>query len=94
MKAKGGFIMKTLTATELRHKFGEVVEGLKTEPVLVEKSGRPVAVILSYEDFERLLDIEDAWWGDQARKAAAEGFLSAEETASWLKEKMDETSAE
>lgn len=86
--------MKTLTATELRHKFGEVVEGLKAEPVLVEKSGRPVAVILSYEDYERLQEIEDSWWGEQARKAAAEGFLSAEETASWIAERMNETSAE
>ena len=56
--------MRTLTATEIRHKFGEVVEGLKTEPVLVEKSGRPVAVILSYEayeTYERLQALEDAW---------------------------------
>ncbi len=86
--------MKTLTATEIRHKFAEVVEGLKIEPVLVRKSGRPVAVILSYEDFERMQDIEDAWWGEQAQKAAAEGFLTAGETAFWLKEKLDETSAE
>ena len=85
--------MRTLTATEIRHKFGAVVEGLKTEPVLVEKSGRPVAVILSYEEYERLQELEDAWWGEQASKAAAEGLLSAEETASWLKEKLDEAPA-
>lgn len=82
--------MKTLTATELRHKFGEVIEGLKVEPVLVEKSGRPVAVLLSYEEFQRLQDLEDAWLGEQARKAAAQGFLSAEETEAWLKEKLNE----
>jgi antitoxin Phd len=86
--------MKTLTATELRHKFGEVVEGLKLEPVLVEKSGRPVAVILSYEDFQRFEDLEDAWWGEQARKAASEGLLSAKETMSWVEERMNEASAE
>lgn len=86
--------MKTLTATELRHKFGEVVEGLKAEPVLVEKSGRPVAVILSYEDYTRFEELEDAWWGEQARKAAADGFLSADETASWIAERMNETPTE
>lgn len=85
--------MRTLTATEIRHKFGEVVEGLKTEPVLVEKSGRPVAVILSYEAYERLQELEDVWWGEQANKAMAEGLLSAEETTSWLKEKLDEAPA-
>lgn len=83
--------MKTLTATELRHKFGEVVEGLKVEPVLVEKSGRPVAVILSYEEFERLQELDDAWWGEQAKKAAAEGLLTPEETKAWIAERMNET---
>lgn len=81
--------MRTLTATEIRHKFGEVVEGLKTEPVLIEKSGRPVAVILSYETYERLQALEDAWWGEQASKAAAEGLLRAKATAAWLQEKLD-----
>lgn len=91
---KGGFSVRTLTATEIRHKFGEVVEGIKSEPVLVEKSGRPVAVILSYEDFQRFEALEDAWWGEQARKAASKGLLSAEETASWIAERMNETPTE
>jgi antitoxin Phd len=86
--------VRTLTATEIRHKFGEVVEGLKTEPVLVEKSGRPVAVILSYEAYERLQELEDAWWGEQANQAMAEGLLSANATASWLQEKLDEAPAQ
>ncbi len=83
--------MKTLTATELRHKFAEVVEGLKVEPVLVEKSGRPVAVILSYETFERLQELEDAWWGERAKEAAVEGLLTAQETKVWITEHMNET---
>lgn len=83
--------MKTLTATEIRHKFGEVVEGLKVEPVIVEKSGRPVAVVLSYEAFERYQELEDAWWGEKARQAAAEGLLSSEESASWITERLNET---
>lgn len=86
--------MRTLTATEIRHKFGEVVEGLKTEPVLVEKSGRPVAVILAYETYERLQELEDAWWGEQANQAMAEGLLSAKATAAWLKEKLDAVPAQ
>lgn len=94
MKGKGVRKVKTLTATALRHKLGEVIEGIKTEPVLVEKSGRPVAVLLSYEDFQRLQDLEDAWWGEKARKAAATGFLSSGETESWLKEKLNEAASE
>ncbi|ATY83930.1 type II toxin-antitoxin system Phd/YefM family antitoxin [Kyrpidia spormannii] len=67
---------------------------MKAEPVLMEKRGRPVAVILPCEDFLRLQDLEDAGLGEEARKAAAEGFLSAEETESWLKEKLREADLE
>ncbi|WP_028987362.1 type II toxin-antitoxin system Phd/YefM family antitoxin [Thermicanus aegyptius] len=86
--------MKRLSATDLRRRFGEVIEDAKLEPVLIEKGGRPVVVVLSYEDYQRLQDLEDEWWGEQARKAAAEGFLSAEETEAWLKEKIHETDSE
>ena len=83
--------MKTLTATELRHKFAEVLEGLKVEPVLVEKSGRPVAVVVSYQMFERMQELEDAWWGARAKEAVAEGLLTPEDTMSWIRERMNET---
>ena len=53
-----------------------------------------MAVILPCEDFLRLRDLEDAWLGEEARKAEAEGFLSAEETESWLKEKLREADFE
>ena len=87
--------MKTLTATELQNTFSEVVEGIRSEPVLVEKSGHPVAVILSYQDFERFRDLEDAWWGEQAHNAANNGMLSVQETASWIADhRMNETPPE
>ena len=82
--------MKTITATKVRHQFGAVVEGLHTEPVLIEKSGRPVAVMLAYTEYERLQEIEDAWWGDQANQALADGLLGVDETAAWLKELKDQ----
>ena len=57
----------------------------------MEKSGRPVAVIVSYEDYVRFQKFEDAWWGEQARQATAEGFMDEKETASWIAERMKET---
>jgi prevent-host-death family protein len=91
---EGECVVKTLTATELQDKFSEVVEGIRSGPVLVEKSGRPVAVILSYQDFERFRDLEDAWWGEQAHNAATKGILSVQETASWIADRLNETPPE
>ncbi len=83
--------MKTISATEFRHRFGEHLEQLNIEPMLVEKSGRPVAVVLSYRDYEHLQMIEDAYWAQLAKAAEADGFLSAAESAQWIQEKLDET---
>ncbi|MGD9108691.1 MAG: type II toxin-antitoxin system Phd/YefM family antitoxin [Gammaproteobacteria bacterium] len=48
---------------------------------MVEKSGRPMAVIISYERYEQL---EDAYWGELASKADKEKSLSAKESMEFL----------
>lgn len=47
--------------------------------------------MLSIEEFERLQELEDSWWGEQAKKAAEEGLLTEEETKTWLMERLNET---
>ena len=51
--------MKTATATDIKNHFGRYLETSISEPVMVEKTGRPVAVILSINDYERLAALED-----------------------------------
>ena len=49
--------MKTVTANELKQSAGRVMDEAQRNPVVVEKYGRPHAVILShadYLDFERM----------------------------------------
>ncbi len=43
-----------VTATEAKNRFGFYCSQAKSEPVVVEKDGRPDTVILSYEEFEAL----------------------------------------
>lgn len=43
-----------VTATEAKNRFGYLCAQAKTEPVIVEKDGRPDSVIVSYEDFQAL----------------------------------------
>lgn len=46
--------MSTITATEAKKKFGEVLDMAQSEPVHVQKNGRDVAVVLSSEEYQRL----------------------------------------
>ncbi|MEW7009428.1 type II toxin-antitoxin system Phd/YefM family antitoxin [Lentilitoribacter sp. EG35] len=46
--------MKTLSARDAKNRFGYLIDIARQEPVSVEKHGRPVVVVLSAEDYERL----------------------------------------
>lgn len=49
--------MKSLTATEAKQMMGQLLESAILEPVLVVKgkNRRPVVVVLSYREYEKLL---------------------------------------
>ena len=44
--------MKTITANELKQFTGRAMDQAQRQPVMVEKYGRPHAVILSHEDYQ------------------------------------------
>ena len=46
--------MKSMTAKEAKNGFGLLLDTARAEPVTVEKHGRPVVVVLSVEEYQRL----------------------------------------
>lgn len=44
--------MKTMQATDAKNRFGELLEGASTEPILIQKNGRDVAVVMSKAEFD------------------------------------------
>ncbi|ODU86999.1 type II toxin-antitoxin system Phd/YefM family antitoxin [Devosia sp. 63-57] len=46
--------MGTMSATEAKNKFGQMLEMAKVEPVRVQKNGRDVGVMLSPEQYAAL----------------------------------------
>ncbi len=46
--------MQALSAKEAKNNFGRMIDLARTEPLVVEKHGRPVVVVLAVEDFEKL----------------------------------------
>lgn len=48
--------MAAITATDAKNKFGQVLEMAQAEPVRIQKNGRDVAVVLSPEQYNALLE--------------------------------------
>ncbi len=46
--------MKTMSAREAKNAFGLMIDTARAEPVLIEKHGRGVVVVVSVEEYERL----------------------------------------
>lgn len=69
------------TATELKQSTGKYLEKSIQEPVVIERSGRPVSVLLSYE---RYLEFEDAYWGRLATESDQDKSVSAKASKDFL----------
>ena len=46
--------MRTLSAKDAKYGFGRLIDLARAAPVTVAKYGRPVVVVLSVEEYERL----------------------------------------
>lgn len=76
--------MITVKATEMKNKLGHYLQVALVEPVVVEKTNHQVAVLMSMKEYERLTRLEDAYWGEKAKAAEAEGYLSEAETKEFM----------
>ncbi len=48
--------MKRVSAKDAKNGFGKLIDTALAEPVIIEKHGRPVIVVLSFEEFQRMSD--------------------------------------
>lgn len=49
--------MQSLSAKDAKYGFGRLIDLARSEPVVVEKHGRPVVVVMAVEEYERLLGL-------------------------------------
>lgn len=49
-----GLFMRTMSAKDAKNSFGLLLDYARAAPVQVEKHGRPVVVVISVEEFQRL----------------------------------------
>ena len=46
--------MKTISARDAKNSFGNLIDTARQQPVLIEKHGRRVVVVLAVEEYERI----------------------------------------
>ena len=54
-----GDIMKAVSATEIKAHLGEYLDEAMSQPIFVEKYGRPRAVVISYKRYLELIAVEE-----------------------------------
>ncbi|CAN5188162.1 hypothetical protein BH09SUM1_BH09SUM1_06750 [soil metagenome] len=80
--------MHTVSATEAKTRLGEFLDLSRDEPIAIQRGGKDAAVLISNDEYERLVAIEDAWWGERARQAEENGLLSSSATEQRLTKLM------
>ena len=73
--------MKSFAATEAKHKFATLLDDARLQPITIERHGRPVAVILSPEEYARLESIEDVLLASRADAVIADGDWAGSEAS-------------
>lgn len=60
--------METLTASDAKREFGEMLLKVQKEPVGINKNGKPVAVVLSASEYEQLDQFREDWLKAEIQK--------------------------
>ncbi|AFJ45750.1 type II toxin-antitoxin system Phd/YefM family antitoxin [Shimwellia blattae] len=61
--------MHTLTANEAKTQFGNMLLKVQREPVQINRNGKPVAVVVSAEDYQQLEALKQQWLRAKIQRA-------------------------
>ena len=82
---------KSITATEAKNRFADMVDLARLEPLTITRNDRAIAVVLSPAEYAKLVASDDRYWGEQAKKALGKDFLSARESQDTLNSILNAT---
>ena len=75
-----------IPAKEAKNRFGELLDTVQRQPVIITKKGRPVARMLAFVDKKRFEEVEDQIWLEKTLKAMKNPqFLGPKKSAEALK---------
>ncbi|QQC64335.1 type II toxin-antitoxin system Phd/YefM family antitoxin [Paraburkholderia ginsengisoli] len=79
--------MRTVTASEAKQTLASVIESAAREPVMIQRQKRDVAVVMSVQEYERLVHLNRAEFQrfcDQVGASAAKAGLTEDKLAELL----------
>ena len=80
-----------VAAKEAKNRFGELLDTVQRQPVIITKKGRPVARMIAFVDPKRFKEVEDTIWVEKVRKVMKNpqflGSKKSEEFMSKLRKK-------
>jgi len=82
-------ITTTFTAKEAKNNFGRLLDEARQSPVTVKKNGRPVAVVISIEEYKEFEVQRDAYWGRLARQARKKGYIGIAKSRKLLHDSLN-----
>lgn len=77
------------TTAEVESRFDEFLDLVQEQPIVIEEEGRPRAVMLAYDEYDRLQRMDDYFWGKRALEAEKEGFVGHEESMRFIRERLE-----
>ena len=80
---------KSIPATQAKTAFAEMIDAARKEPVTITRNNRPVAIVISPEEYERFEMLDDAYWGERAKEAGEGGYLDVNESEQFLRTGFD-----
>jgi antitoxin Phd len=79
--------MKQYKATEAKDNFGELLDDARTEAIKITRNNKDVAVVVSIQEYTRLIELEDSYFAMKAQQARSEGYIGKTKSEALL-EKM------
>lgn len=76
--------MKTINVTQIEEKISNALKIAATEPVAIMQQQKDIAILLSSERYQELLDVEDKYLHELVVVAEQEGFIGTEASRSLL----------
>ncbi|MEY4746960.1 MAG: Antitoxin Phd YefM, type toxin-antitoxin system [Candidatus Parcubacteria bacterium] len=75
-----------IPAREAKNRFGELLDAVQRQPVIITKKGRPVARMIAFVDPKRFEEVEDEIWAEKLRKVLKNPqYLTAKKSEEALK---------
>ena len=83
--------MKTISIEKAKGQLGKLLKRVKENPVIIEKNNKPVAVLLSVEEYEHFEKLEDIYWAARADEVVAENdWMGPEKSKALLRKILSE----